>query len=388
MAISSVTQPSGQVTAYNPVFSQMSSNDANIVGIRADIFVDGTYKTTIDGTNVLNDADDFTFDHRKIAQSILQHEIRTNITTFQLTDAPVSGAVFQLKFYEIINTAGVFTTNWVEDGAGSPDFTGNTHSIINFALQHLEDFDDWTVDGVNKKLLTARTGGVSTGSQSVVRGVPFQMGVTSFGVNNRARLRTLDSSFVQLTNVVTATVVLLTNSKGIIEIPSANFSSASAKYLEITLENSSSVQKSQVYTFPIVDDCPDTIVLFWQNHYGGMDHFSFPAQRKVNVNTTDKRVKRPLNLAFNSEDSGEYTLSSQVNETLQVFSNRLSSSELTMLSELIRNHTVVYRWRSAGVFERVNVRSKSRKVEDNGTIINQIQVTISPSNQHTVQMGE
>ena len=55
--------------AYREVKFSLTSTDANIKAVRGDLYINGTYTTTIDGVQILGTTDQFTFDIRKIMQS-------------------------------------------------------------------------------------------------------------------------------------------------------------------------------------------------------------------------------------------------------------------------------------------------------------------------------
>ena len=129
-------------------------------------------------------------------------------------------------------------------------------------------------------------------------------------------------------------------------------------------------------------------MLFWQNHLGGFDHFDFGTKVTRNINTSSQKIKKSLPSGFSSEDAGVFTMDSSVNERVRVQTGALSATELVFLSELIKNHSVVYKWDSAGVFLKYNVVSHSKKIADNDNLINALALTLEPSNEHIVQKGE
>ena len=98
-------------------------------------------------------------------------------------------------------------------------------------------------------------------------------------------------------------------------------------------------------------------------------------------------MEKPLPTTFTSIDSGVTTISSKTKTKIEVQTASLSANELLFLQELIKNHTVVYKWDSAGVFLSYVVTSHSTKVEDNDGLINSIGITLQPSNEHIVQNG-
>lgn len=171
MAITINTTPAAINAAYSAINWNVSSNDANIKAIRADLYINGSYSTTIDAVQQLGSTSIFNVDVRKIMQSALTSELRSNITTFQVSDCTTSAATIKLRLYEIILSGGVYTTTWAANGAGTGYLETSTVKVVNISIQDDEYLSDYTVDSSSKKLLTLRKGG-----ERIPRGVPFQVG--------------------------------------------------------------------------------------------------------------------------------------------------------------------------------------------------------------------
>ena len=168
------TNPLAVNTAYRAVKFELTSTDAAIRAVRGDLYINGTYLTTLDGVQLLGETDQFSFDIRKVMQSVLQNELRTNITSFAVTDAVTSAKTIKMRFFEIVETSGVFTSTWLADGAGTNYLESSDYDVVNMAQQHQEVLADWTVDNTSKKLLTLRSD-----NNRIPRGVPFQIGFLS-----------------------------------------------------------------------------------------------------------------------------------------------------------------------------------------------------------------
>lgn len=365
------TTPLAINPAYRSIPFKVTSTDADIKAVRADLYVNGVYTTTINGTQALGTTDEFNFDVSKIMQSVLVSELRTNITSFAVTDAVASAKTIKLRFYEIIESGGVFTSTWAANGSGTNFLQSDNYDVVNMATQHLETLAEWTVDDNTKKLLTTRND-----NNRIPRGVPFQVGYLS-NENLKCFLIRRDKDLATLSSTETALSGILTSSKAIIEIPASLYSSDDVAYIDIYLLTSGDATRSITYRYKIVDN-PCKFPMFWQNHLGDFDHFDFGNKQKIEVSTRNQRIKNPTLITIEST-----TKTKEVVETAA-----LSAGELTFLAEVIKNHTIIYKWESAGVFLRYDLQSHSKKIADNDKLINTLQLTLRPSNEHIVQKGE
>jgi len=385
MAITINTSPSAINPVYRAINWNATSNAATIKAMRADVYINGVYSTTIDGVQELGSTDTFDFDIRKILQSQLISELRTNITTFKVSNALTSACSVKIRLYEILLTGGVFTTTWAENGAGTGYVESGTVNAVNMATQHQETLTDWTVDSSAKKLLTT-----SLDNNRIERTVPFQIGFLSSETSGFQSVITKRDRFLNSLGIVTTSVTIpagLTYGKGIIEIPTSVYSASNVAYIDVQLQNLTPVIRSITYRYKVVDYC-NPYTLFWQNHLGGFDHFDFSANVNKKISTRNKSIKKPLLSNFNPEDAGTIIVESSTRTKIKIQTSELSQNELTMLQELIKNHTVVYKWESAGVFIKYKISTHSRKVEDNDDLINTLSVTLEPSNEHISQKGD
>lgn len=381
MAITITATPSAINPVYSPIIFTASSGSGTIAGIRGDLYINGTYSSTIDGVQQLGSSSVFDFDIRKIMQSQLVHELRTNITSFAVTNAITSAAAIKIRFYEVLLTSGVLTTTWADDGAGTSYLESSTYDCVNMAKQPLETLADYTIDNATKLLLT-------TGSDNVKipKGVPFQIGFIGSDINWIANIIERDFNLTSLSSTNTGILSSLTYSKGIIEIPSSSFSNVNTAFIDIKISRAASTDRSITYRFKVVDYC-DSFPLFWQNHLGGFDHFDFSAKVTENVNTKNQTMEKPLTSGFSSEDSGLISIESKVSTKIRVQTASLSQVDLSKLTDLIRNHSIVYKWNAAGQFLRYVIKSHSTKVNDNDDLINSISLVLQPSNDHITQKG-
>lgn len=372
MAITIHTTPSAINAAYSAINWNVSSNDANIKAIRADLYINGAYSTTIDAVQQLGSTSIFNIDVRKIMQSALASELRSNITTFQVSDCTTSAATIKLRLYEIILSGGVYTTTWAANGAGTGYLETSTVDVVNISIQDDELLSSYTVESSAKKLLTKRVG-----SERIPRGVPFQVGFLST-IEVAANYDTYDANLNLISNAVSSGLTT-SHSKGIIEVPSSAFSGSNVAYIDITLlRNSDRAIWSDVIRFKVVDYC-NLFPVFFQNHLGDFDHFNFGAKKITNINTRNQGLKR---------ESGNIIVNSNVNERTQVFTDALSDKELTFLTELIRNHSVTHYWKGANNFKRLKITSHSTKTTDTDNLINTLALTYEPSKEWIVQKGD
>lgn len=375
------TTPLAINPVYSPVTFKVTSTDTTIKAVRGDLYINGTYSSTINGTQVLGTTDEFNFDVAKIMQSDLVSELRTNITTTVVTDAITSAKTIKMRFFEIVETAGVHTSTWLAGGLGTNYLESSNYDVVNMSKQDRETLADWTVDDSTKKLLTLRTD-----NTRIPRGVPFQIGFLSSDSDFTVSIEKFDINLVSLGTVSSIPLASLTSSKGIIEIAASSFSASNIAYIDVGLLKSPSTARSITYRYKIVDIC-SKFTIFWQNHLGDFDHFDFGNKVTKQISTVNKTMTKNLTTG-NTEDAGIITVFSSTRTREKVQSSALSADELVFLQELIKNHTVVYKWDSAGVFIRYALKSHSKKVADNDKLINTINVTLQPSIEHVPQKGE
>lgn len=375
------TTPDAMNAAYRPIVWNATSADANIRAVRADVYINGTYTTTLDGVQQLGSTSIFDFDVRKIMQGHLISELRTNITTLQITDATASACSVKVRLFEIVETAGVYTHTWAADGAGTNYLESSTYFVSNTATQHQEVLTSWTVDSAAKLLLTNRSD-----NNRIVRGVPFQIGFLTADTNLEVEVIEMDANLNTINTHTSATKASITYGKGVMEIPTSAFSDANAAFLDIKLQKNAVGDRSITYRYKIDDVC-EGFTLFWQNSLGGFDHFDFGSEQKENISTKNTTIRKPLTSGFSSEDAGLTPVSSKVSTKISLSTKGLSAAELVFLQGLIKNHTVVYKWDSAGTFLSYVISSHSKKVADNVKLINKISLTLKPANEHIAQNG-
>lgn len=370
----------------NPVYREVkwrvTSTDLSIKAVRADLYINNVFSTTINGVQVLGTTDQFTFDVRKIMQSDLVSELRTNITLFKITDAIISAKTIHLRLFEIVETGGVFTTTWASNGTGTNFLQTPDVDVTNTAIQHQEDFQTFRKDTSDKVLLTTKPDNVS-----IPRGIPFQLGFISSESSLFAIIDELDANLNNISTTSTLPLSDTSSGKGIIEIPSASFSNPNTAFIDIHIEKTAIGDKSITHRFKIVDNCTN-FTIFFQNHLGGFDHFDFSANQVKNITTQNQRFTKPLPSGFAVEDAGTLTIESRTKTKIKLFSGSISSVELDFLQEIVKNHTVIYKWDSPANFLRFVLVSHSTKVEDKDGFINSMTITIEPSNEHIVQKGD
>jgi len=381
MAITINTTPLAINPAYSAINWNVTSNDVTIKAIRADIYINGSYSTTVDAVQQLGSTSIFNVDVRKIMQSQLVSELRTNITTFQITNAVTSACSVKIRLYEILLTAGVYTTTWAAGGLGTGYVESSTYNVVNMSKQPYETLTDWTVDSSAKKLLTLRTR-----DSRIPRGVPFQIGFLSASTNLYCNIEGFDKNGASDGGHTSTALASATYGKAIIEIPASIFATSTIKYMTVVLKNGSGAL-SETYRFKI-EDYVTKYPVFIQNHLGDFDHFNFGAKIEKNVNTSNQRITKPLSATPNTYDAGTIIVQSNVNERLKVTTAALSAVELTFLQEFIKNHSVSYYWSAANAFYRKHIVSHSTKVEDSEELINTLSLTFEPSNDHIAQKGD
>ncbi len=373
MAITINTSPNTITPAYSQINWNIASNNANIKAIRVDLYVNGTYSTTLDAVQQLGSTSTFNVDVQKIVQATLVHEIRTNITSFAVTNAVTSAATIKIRAFEIILSGGVYTTTWASGGLGTGYTESSNVKVINMALQDGETLANYTVDDATKLLLTTRSQ-----NTKLPKGVPFQIGFLGADTNYVATLVEKDVNGNGINSYTTSILSSLTHGKGIIEIPASVFANEFTQYLTITLQKSGVANRSIAYTFEVYDYAKN-LPIFIQNHLGDFDHYNFGAKESTEIETQNQKIKK---------STGDITVHSEVNSRTKYYTGSLSQADLTFLTEFIKNHSVVYRWDGANDLNRIVITSHSEKVYDTQGLVNALAITVANSVQHKVQKGD
>jgi len=372
MAITIDTTPATINSAYSAVEWKATSNAPTIVGMRADVVINGTYTTTIEGIQVLGSSSQFSFDIQKIMQDYLTHDL-FNVTVTAINQAATSSANVLIKLYEItLDSSGVYITQWISGGGGTPDATSGSISVNNSVIYNDESISNYTIDDATKQLLTNHNN-----LSKIPRGVSFQVDFLTNDVNIYASIQTKDKIGNILTTITTTKISSFTNNKASINIKGADISNDNIDTLNIHLIKDLVGSRSITYTYKVVDICHD-FVLFWQNHLGGFDHFNFDSKLKTNINTSNQIIRKT---------SGHINLQEKVNEKIKIYAGNLSNADLNKLQDLIINHTLVYRLNGSS-FEKYIVVSHSKKIIDNDFFIGSLSLTLEPQFDKIVQKGE
>lgn len=338
MAISIDVTPDSISAAYRPVLYTATSSTGTNVRMIADVKIDGTIRANIGKDPNIGSSDTFDFDIQSVVQDFLTQNLKS-ISGNDISSAGNSEVSVVVDFYQVLDTtASGLTTNWLEDGTGSPDATASTIHCINATLQHTEtqDLDLFTVDTTAKRFLTNSPTTLRIGTSETT-----QLHFLTSEITVRARLNQFDSDDNLLPLVTTFPTLVhnVADNIGIIEIDESVMD-ADASYFTIRLlKGAGSVDRSELFRYNIDTQCYDNpIRIKWLNPLGGIDAYTFTAKTKREVRFRSKKFDKVLQKGFSVSDAGETILTNISWDHYEVFSQSEPRATILWLAELGGNN--------------------------------------------------
>lgn len=380
MAITVTVNPDTVSSAYNPIVWTCTSNDADIVRVIADVKVDGTIRASIDKDPRFGTTDTFDFDVRSVVQDYLTENIEL-ISGNNIANAGNSEVEVQLEFYEVTLPSTVLVTTWT--GTGSPSgTTGNQIWAINSALQHQEtqNLNAFIVDTTSKRFLTNRT------TQKIRRTETMQLHFITDEATVKAKLVEKDSSGSTISSsAFPGTAVTITDKAGIVLIDGSAMNANTATF-EITLSDGGlTTDISETVTITIDEICSSEAVrLKWVNPLGGIDSYTFKARKREEIRFRSKTFEKVVEQGYALKDRGQTVLSVRGYDSMELFSDILTNTELQWIGELGLSNNV---WIDDGNFVPMVVSSTKIKTIDTEKKNFQAQFKLRKANDRITHRG-
>ena len=380
MAITITASPDTITAGYNPIVWTCTSNTATIVRIIADVVIDGTVRANIDKDPRFGTTDTFDFDIQSVVQDYLTENLET-ISGNDIANAGSSEVEVYLKLYEVVLTGGLLVTAWRENGTGLPEQTSDVGWCINSALQHEEtqNLNAFTVDTTSKRFLTNRT------TQKLRRTETMQLHFVTNEASVKAKLVQKDSSgSTTSTTAFPGSAETITDKAGVVLLDGSVMDATAATF-EITLADSSLADISETVTITIDDSCSSEAVrLKWVNPLGGIDGYTFMARKKEDVSFRSKTFERVVEKGYALKDRGHTVLSITGQDTMELFSDILTNTELQWIAELGLSNNV---WIDDGNFVPMVVTSRKIKTIDTEKKRFQASYKLKKANERITQRG-
>lgn len=377
MSITIDTTPDAISAAYRPVVWTITSDDADIVRVIAEVKIDGTIRASIDKDPDLGQTDNFTFDVQNVLQDFLTHNL-VRPSGNSVSNASTSEVSVLLEFHEVLDTtAATLTTTWEADGTGVGDTSSSAIVAVNATLQHEEtqDMDVFTTDD--------STGRYLTNAPSTQRIRRTETAVLHF-VTNEAEIK------IKLVETPTAggsgfppAAVTINSKAGIIEIDASAMVSDTTQFT-IQAADGSGVVKKELFTYNIDDECYDSAVrLVWLNPLGGVDSYTFSAKKQEELRFRSPTFEKVVGKGFSVEDRGDTVQRVQASDHIDIFSRAEPRATITWLKEIGLSSNV---WVDDGTnFIPYIVTSRKAKVLDTEDGIQTIRFKLRKSNKRVTQ---
>lgn len=369
--------------AYNDIYFDASSDDANIVRMYFDLYINDTYQTTLQKSPNLGTTNIFTINTKGILQDFLEDELNTTYSGFAVSEASTSACHFKIRAFEVLDNGTTFDTSWAEDGAGTSYQESSNFDGINGGVERNVTKSDYdATSGSAKKFLTNRPD-----SSKILNDTDFQIGFYTDAAQAGAIITQQDSDQNTLS---THNVGAITPQygKGWVHIDSSQFD-PDLKFLLVVLNTAPlgiGQSMSETRTYEVVDECNDkTIRLYWQNPLGGWDYYYFAGNRQVSHRANSRTFDKKLPRGYDQLDTEETVLNVNSNKTYRGFTRSEDKELIQWLTEIGRSEQVY--WLDGSTYKPVIVTGQTQNVVNDRDVIMQYAVTFRLSSQEINQRG-
>lgn len=357
-----------------------TSNASGIARMIADVYVAGVYQTTIAKDPDLGTTTQFTFDVASRLRTFLSGDFQSSYSGLQVIASTNSSKQVHLRLFEVTEIAGVFTTTWAEDGAGTGYTSTSAVSAVLSALNPTQTFSNYTQANTSKKFLT-----YLPDYAPILRTADFQIDFVNDG-DLGAIIGEYDAnqSPIISTNIA---VPILTNRKGIVKIDMSSLQTNTA-YITVQLRTGEGLLRSVEKWYKLVDDCDtDTKVLYWRNSLGGYEHFHFGSRVSSKNQSKYETYEKYLSDGYSLTDRGEELLIVESEEYYECISKPIGRDMFIALSQLVKNPFDAYVYENGSYRSIViDVENTTKENFDNFKGLKQFKVvyrySIKPVSQH------
>lgn len=333
MAITITVNPDSISAAYRPVIWTATSDDSDIVRMIADVKIDGVIRANIDKDPNIGTTDEFDFDIQSVVQDFLTENLES-ISGNDVVNADKSEVSVLVDLYEVVQTtADTLSTEWEEDGTGTPDLSSSAIHCVNATLQHEEtqNLNVFSVDDATKRFLTNSPTTLDIGESETA-----QLHFVTNEATVKVKVQFFDSNDVLILSTSVPTVALtVTDKAGLIEID-ASTAPAGTSYITIRLAKGNlSADISETIRYNIKTECTDEERrIKWLNPLGGIDSYTFTSQTSQEVRFGSRSFQKRIEKGFSVEDRGETVLQNTAEDHFQVFSKAQNREAIEWLGEI------------------------------------------------------
>lgn len=385
MAINIYSEPNDMSTPYRPCYFDVSSDLGTIVRMIADVYVGGTLVTTIDKDPIISTTNTFRFDVGDALQKYLFSEYHDVTANFQDFDCITSANNYYIRAFEVEDNGTTLDTSWTAGGGGTNYAQSTTLYTFNGVNQHEQLLSNRILDSSTGKFLTNRPQNTSVSSLaelhlgmltavSSANGVKYTLEQYD-GLNGSGSL--VDSSAsagINHTNYKVTFGILMSELD------------ASTKSIKVNGNNATSDQQlTEQLVMNVVTPCDESTTVYWQNHWGEFDNFTFGGRKTQKTKTRTTSIENRLNLDYEFSDRGEVDIKKVNNRDFTIYTRTLSKATILWLAEI--GESVDVKILRDGNNIPINVTSVKTTIEDTENGVHQISITYNEANQRINQLG-
>jgi hypothetical protein len=386
MSLAIVTQPdpTKQHSPYRPAFIDCSSDTATIVRVVADVYDKTTLVTTIEKEPTLGTTDQFRLEYGEISKKYMGAEYHDSTSFLETHDCSVSASYTDLIIYEVTESGGVLSTTWAENGAGTGSPLNITDQyLFNGVDQHLQSIDNYYADGTSKKFLTNRPQ-----NSKITRTQLYHCGILPQAESYDGGIFIEEFDDINGTggslNTGNSTIIAATYRKLGFTIDTTQLN-ALTKSVTYRIENGAAAQITEFFTVNVVEECNNTVNLFWQNHWGEFDQYHFKGNQTQKTKNKVKQITNRLNLDYDSTDRGVRDIRRTNTREYEIFTGLEKPEVIQWLAEI--GESVDVSIIIDGVRVPINVKSVSSSIQNDEEGMYQLSVKYTLANERILQLG-
>jgi hypothetical protein len=342
MAINIYREPNETSTPYLPVYFDVSSDEATVVSMIADVYVDSTLVSTIDKDPIIGTTNTFRFEVGEILKKHFTKDVATSGLTDGLRQSSGSALNYHIRAFEVLDNGTTLDTSWTESGTGTNYAQSTTAYAFDGIMHYGQDLDNYICNNDETDLLLTNRPFATTSTQKdyetskLLDNVPFEIGFLA-EQDIQFRVTQYDVDFNILLDSTYSTITP-TNNKALIQ-QDGNYLS-NIKYLRFRLWDNASNPISLAYIFKVVEACGNETVVRWKNQYGGYDYYFFEGNSKKKSKSRQKTYTQRLSYDYIVGDRGETVRTSDNKEEFEIYTGTENYRTIDWLHEIFESTDV------------------------------------------------
>lgn len=325
MAITISSQPLSNriISAYSPIRYIVTSNDATISKVQAEIYLAGSLIKTIVHDPDITTTNQFTFDIQGIVKDNLTYDINSPTGSLLVfTDAPDNTLkTLYVIFNEVLLTAGLLVVQAI-------DYTSNTSYATNVIADSVSELTEYSADDSDKPFLTT-----APANQNIFRNESLRLGYVLFSTGTyKGVIKQYQGA--ALLGTTTSASQTVTNKRAFFRLNTTYLSGLCDK-MEVYLTDNVGNVISATRTYYIKQErCEDAQRFWFMNKQGDFDQFTFDGEYTEGIEIDSKDYKK-INETQNATLRGLEQFRVDAFEKFSVASRPLTREEARWLKQLL-----------------------------------------------------